>query len=153
MQKVTDIIKKNALALILSGLVVCWTFVKDVFKTGADAKLKNTVVNIVISSNEVNDHFNEIIEVKFNEKLKDPFIWFDVLGSDFVGDFAKEKAIEVHEAIEKKLLIQDSIQQSFADVLGKDLGIRNEDVIPLFSKMLKAFKNGDFETRRVTATY
>jgi len=136
-----ELLKKNAIAILLSGALLLWGIVKDTFNAGAELKFRSEITGIVKEDLKV--HFDTIIDNRFQynlEKcLKDPTLFLDVLSSPFVSSYAEDKALEIHREVESKLLAMDSIQTSFVTSIGKNLGVRDEDVMPLFKNMMRDY--------------
>lgn len=151
-----ELVKKHLITFVLSILVVAWTFVKDAVLDSADHKFNESVKVIVITDKDIKAHFDSIIDSRFTYNLKqslnNPMLWFDALNSNFVSAYAEEKASDIREEVQRKLLEVDSIQKGFVESIGKGLGIRDEDVLPLFEKMMKDYVKKN-EPRIVTATF
>jgi len=141
--KIIELIKKNLIAIALSCLVVAWTFVKDIFTIGADLKFKQKIELII--TEDLKTHFDTIIDNRFEYNLKkslqNPLLWYDALNSNYVSEYAEEKALEIRSEVSESLIEMDSINKNFIESIGKGLGIRNEKVLPLFQKMLRDYVN------------
>lgn len=107
----------------------------------------------VIKSEVIKSKVHEWVDERIQEKMNDPLTYLEVLASDAVSNYAQDKAYEVRESIREEMLKQDSSKVDFIEVLGKAMGIRNEDVIPTFSKMMKEYISGRLGTRRITAEF
>lgn len=144
------LINAKVLALIASIGALGYVTLKDLIFTGADVKFKNKVVAVVIHSDAVDGHIDTLIQDKIDNTMKNPLIWLEVLGSDFVGDYAEQKVEEAERIIDEKISARDSAQQDFDSYIGELLGIRDEAVRPLLGNLMKDYKEGKLKsTRRV----
>ena len=142
--KAYDIFKKHFVTIILSGLVVAWTFIKDLINTGAESKFNNQVVNVVVTSDKIDDHIDTLITDKIELTMGNPLVWLEVLDSEYI----KEKEDRIYKKVEADLMKKDSIDMVFIESLGRESGIRNEDVPKMFGIMLKAFVKGELKDVR-----
>lgn len=153
--KITESLKKNAIAIVLSSFVLCWTFIKDVFTAGADYKFRQKIE--VMVTHDLKLHFDTLIDNRFDLNLKkslsSPMLWYDALSSDYVSEYAESKAKSIRNEVSKNLTQVDSIQRGFIESLGKDLGIRDEDVLPLLEKVLKDYIKRENSTHTVRASF
>lgn len=154
--KVKEFLTKHFITLLLSVLIFCWTFIKEAVTDSADFKFKEAVRNIVINDKDIQNHLDSTIDSRFELNLKkslnNPMLWFDALNSNFVSDYAEERALEIREEVSKQLIKIDSIQRSFIQSIGKANGIRDEDVIPYFEDMMRDYVRSK-SNRTVTATF
>jgi len=127
-KSIEQFILKNYKIAILSAVFVGWTFVKDSFIKGADATM------------------NEIIDARFKHNMENPIILMQVLKSQEVSDFAIGVSDEIYKDLEAKAHKEDSISKAETELIGKELGIRNEDVLPLQINQLRDYKEGNFLT-------
>jgi len=141
-----DIFKKHFVTIILSGLVVAWTFIKDLINTGAESKFNNQVVNVVVTSDKIDDHIDTLITDKIELTMGNPLVWLEVLDSEYI----KEKEDRIYKKVESDLLKKDSIDMDFINILGEALGIRNEDVIPKLGELMKDYTEGNLNSIRRT---
>ncbi len=144
--KAYDIFKKHFVTIILSGLVVAWTFIKDLINTGAESKFNNQVVNVVVTSDKIDDHIDTLITDKIELTMGNPLVWLEVLDSEYI----KEKEDRIYKKVESDLLKKDSIDMDFINILGEALGIRNEDVIPKLGELMKDYTEGNLNSIRRT---
>ena len=142
-----EIIKKHIITIALSLLVVAWTFVKDIFNTGADVKF-NTRITYVIKSKDVKQYFDSLIYDAIDREMNDPFSLLEILSSEHVSKFAEVKAEEVKNAVAKELFKKDSIKGDMIHELGQGTGIRNDDIMKELINLLKDYKSGKLNTTR-----
>lgn len=95
----------------------------------------------------VDHHVDSLVTIRIQEALSNPLLWEQVLNSVFLTDFVDKKASEIEEGVDAELAKRDS-SKSFVEYIGEELQMRDEDVLPLFSKMMKAFKDGKIVTTR-----
>ena len=142
-----EIIKKHIITIALSLLVVAWTFVKDIFNTGADVKF-NTRITYVIKSKDVKQYFDSLIYDAIDREMNDPFSLLEILSSEHVSKFAEVKAEEVKNAVAKELFKKDSIKGDMIHELGRGTGIRNEEIMKELINLLKDYKSGRLSSNR-----
>jgi len=153
MDKLTGILKKNLIALLLSAGVLCWTFVKDLISTGADVKFNDKIV-LIIKGEKATKYIDSLILEAIDREMNNPMSLIEVLSSDHVNAFAESKAVEVREAVKRELLKSDSIKGDIIHDLGEGTGMRNEDILPELIELLKAFKSGKlYSSRTVRAAF
>jgi len=134
MDKITELIKKNLIALLLSLGVVGWTFVKDLINTGAEVKAQETFLTF-LKSNESVKFIDSRVDTIIGKTIKDPFIWLDILSSSHIEKFAERKATEVTYIVEEKIRKQDSIDGSFLGNFAKALDIREDRIFDFLVEM------------------
>ena len=148
-----ETIKKHIITIALSLLVVCWTFVKDAFVTGADAKFKQSVI-VIVKGEDATRYYNTLIREAIDNEMNNPMSLIEILSSEHVNRFAQKKAAEVREAVRKELLKEDSIKGNLIHDLGLGTGIRNDEVLDELTKLLKAFREGKlYSSRTVRANF
>lgn len=145
-----DNLKIMALGILGSGYVGY----KEYFEEDKQNAFKIEVIQVV--KGDMKDYMDSLLDQRFDYNLKrsldNPMVWYDALSSDYVKEYAEEKARDIREEVANKLVEMDSIQRDFVTTLGKGMGIRDEDVIPLFQKMMKDFVKRN-EARTVTAPF
>tara|TARA_R110001592_G_C13023499_1_gene737749 strand:+ start:596 stop:1057 length:462 start_codon:yes stop_codon:yes gene_type:complete len=153
MEKLIDTLKKNLVTISMSLLFVCWTCVKDVFVTGAEAKSQKTFNNFLSSKSSRKFIYN-LSDSAIHVALKDPAVWLELLSSSHMSSYAKERSKEVRESIYQDLVKKDSMEVDMIHLIGEGTGMRNEDVMPELINLLKAYNRGDFElSRKVRANF
>jgi hypothetical protein len=136
--------KTMILGIVLPLIVVAvYNYVHDIIQAGKDQLHKKSVVNIVITDADIENHYDTIFEINFAKKLKDPNIWAQVLGSGFVAKLITLEKEEVYTTVKAQIMEGDSINNNFIEEMGKAAGIRNENVTKAFGEMLKAFVDGN----------
>lgn len=136
MDKVTELIKKNLIALLLSSGVVGWTFVKDLINTGAEVKAQETFITFLKSKESVK-FIESRVDTTINRTLENPFIWLEILSSSHIEDFAEKKATEVTYIVEEKIRKQDSVNGSFLSNLAKALDKREDKIFDFLVEMAR----------------
>ena len=145
--KLIEGLKSQLAALIIGVLVVAIVFLKDVFNAGADVKF-NARITYVIKSKDVKQYFDSLIHDAIDREMNDPFVLLEMLSSEHVNKFAEVKAEEVTNAVEKRLLKNDSIKGDMIHELGQGTGMRNEDIMPELIQLLKDYKSGRLSSNR-----
>jgi len=152
--KVFAFLKKHFIVMLLSAVTPIWLFVKEAVSESADKKFKSKVEQVVVQDLKL--HFDTTIDNRFqynlNKSLNDPLIWYDALSTNYVSEYADNKVTSIRHELEAKLIEMDSIQKNMLESIGRNLGIRNEDVIPLFEEIMNDYIKKR-ETRRITAPF
>ena len=151
--KIIEGVKKQIVAIIIGALVFAATFIKDLVKEGADVKFNDRVILVITEDHRTEKYLTDFFDRKLEESIKSPFLWYDALSSDYVGQYAETKATEVREEVEKELIKLDSIQKNFITGLGEAMGIRDDKVIEKLGEMGKKYIEGRLGTRTVTANF
>lgn len=128
-------------------------------KKALDAKLIAIIILVVYNigegfyityqegaKNEKFELFKADAKTLIDKEIKSPSLLIDILGSDFVNDFAQAKQKEIESVIVNGILSDDSTKIDFVTMLGKDSGLRNEIVKEKFKEMFSQYVNGDLLT-------
>lgn len=141
--KIIEKLQEKKIEIIIAVIFAIIMFGKDLIFTGAEVKITGQIENTVIHSDKVKVYLDSLDNASFQKNLSialnTPMIWYDALASDFVKDYAEEKVNDIEEEMNRKITEVDSLQHSFINEIGEDLGIRNEDVVPLLKKMMREY--------------
>ncbi len=130
--------KKYLVGVIMLGLVGFGDKIIDIFNTGAEVEFSQKVEAVVIKSLQ-----NEEI---IKELLKNPKFVALILESDEVKKFEEEAGMRIRDEIVDQVTKSDTNKVSMRSFLGKEIGIRDEDVLPLLGELLKAYDKGEITT-------
>jgi hypothetical protein len=134
------------LYLILPAVgMFAWDTTKDIFTTGTETKTTALVVNITTTDKDIDSHFRGIVKEELHKALKDPTIWYDVLGSDFIMSYADSKIDGVMVEIDKKIAAVDSAQHNLINSIGKISGLRNDQFEDVLARMMRWFVSNHLE--------
>ena len=153
MDKIVNVLKKQGLAIL--GLVIMggYGWVSNLVQKGHEVERKDEIIN-VIKSEESTKYINLLITEAIEKAMSNPLTIIDMLSSPHIEKYADSKAIEVEEAVKKRLLKEDSIKGDLIHDLGIGTGMRNEDILPQLIKLITAFKEGKLTSnRQVRATF
>lgn len=136
--------KKAVIGLIVVFLIAKWDYVISTFDTGKkieqqaefEGMLKKALTNdsVVIQFME-NERFVELLfaSKKVNEHI------------DILGNKLEE---ELHNKIVEDVTKNDSNKVSMRSFVGMEAGVRDEQVLPIISEIVKAWKDGDITTKK-----
>ena len=130
--------KKYLVGVIMLGLVGFGDKIIDIFNTGAEVEFSQKLEAVVIKSLQ-----NEEI---IKELLKNPKFVALILESDEVKKFEEEAGMRIRDEIVDQVTKSDTNKVSMRSFLGKEIGIRDEDVLPLLGELLKAYDKGEITT-------
>jgi len=69
------------------------------------------------------------------------------LESEEVKKFEEEAGMKIRDEIVEQVTKTDTNKVSMRSFLGKEVGIRDEQVLPLLAALLKAYEEGDIATK------
>lgn len=87
--------------------------------------------------------FNEKVEAIIQKKMSDSKLINTLLKSEQVEKFKEEAGQELKNSI----LSLDTSKLSIPSYLGKELGIRDEDVLPFLAEFMRQVKEGKIATK------
>lgn len=145
--KTYSFLKKHIFTILCVVGLSVWNITKNLISAGADVRFSEKVV-MIVKDKEVETWLRELIDSQIEEAMNDPFVLIDVLSSEHIERYAERKAIEVKQHVMKRIMKDDSSKVSIISLLAKELNIRDENVMPLFGKLLKAYKDGRISTSR-----
>ena len=127
---------------------------KEYFEEEKRTDLKKEIVIVV--KTDLKHYLDSLMDVRFmvnlEKSLNNPMIWLDALSTPYVAEFVEDEALEIKEEVRKAIYEEDSLQDNFVESIGKSLGIRDEDVIPMMKEMFKYYK-AKSEIRTITAPF
>lgn len=141
-EKIKKAIDIKTVAII--GLIISqtWSYVSDVFTKGMQQEFQDKVEQLYEK-----DSFRDKVDEAFQENMRDPMVLSMVLSSSQVTDFAEENAKKVKAAIVDQVLREDSTKVSTVSYLGRQTGLRDEDILPLLAEIIKAWEEKELITK------
>lgn len=138
-KRIFDELKSKGV-LIVSGivLVICnqvWTYIQQGAKADIDKKIEQVVVKSL--------HKEDILK----EVIKNPRFVELILESEEVKKYEDEAGMRIRDEIVEQVTKSDSNKVSMRSFIGKEIGVRDEDVLPLLSELLKAYNKGELSTK------
>jgi len=130
--------KKYLVGIIMLALVGFGDKIISVFNTGAEVEFNEKVESVVIKSLQKEGIIQELI--------KNPRFVQLILESDEVKKFEEEAGMRIRDEIVEQVTKSDTNKVSMRSFLGKEIGIRDEDVLPLLGELLKAYDKGEITT-------
>jgi hypothetical protein len=80
------------------------------------------------------------------QESKLPNLLTKIMESDFIRDFADDKQALIESTIVDQVLREDSAKVGLQTYLGRETGMRDEDIYPLLAKLIKAYNDGQIMT-------
>jgi len=141
-KRIKEKLKLEVIAII--GLIVmqCWGYFSEFITAGAEVKFQQQVEAVY-----QNIAFKNKVDSLFQANMQDPSVLRMILASEAVGEFAQGNAIKVEQAIVDRVLSEDSSKISTVGYLGQATGLRDEVILPLLAKILKAYEEGEIMTK------
>lgn len=133
-------LKKHLVTILVGGALLVWTEFKDTFNAGAELRMKDAIVKVVIENKTVEDHFRAIVQEEISKTMNDMSTWLKVLDNDFLTDYTDKKTSEIRTFVNKKMEEVDSAQQAFYSKLGVASGLRDEEVLQYLGYVIREFK-------------
>lgn len=152
MDKFWQIVKKNLIAIVLSAGAVVFTYAKDVFKEGTDAKNKKEFLSLLKSEEGV-DFIYQVSDSAINVTMHNPSTWDFILDNSMFNTYVEGKESEMVASMDEKTLEIMTTLYHKMDSIAKDVGVRTDELIPLMTQVAKAYKKGDFSVRIVRGNF
>ena len=89
---------------------------------------------------------NEKIDARIESKLSDAHLIEMLLNTDKIKDFTSKAGKDIKAKIIEDVIRKDSNKVSMRAFIGSEIGIRDEQVLPLLAKILMSYKSGDIPT-------
>ena len=91
---------------------------------------------------------NKVIDARIKEKIQDSQLIQVLLESEQVSKFTEEAGHSIRNKIIEDVTKTDSNKISLNAFIGKELGVRDEAVLPLLRDLLKDYKEGKLNAPR-----
>jgi len=131
---------KNKIVLIVVGVFLVvgnqvWSYIEK----GAEADVDQKIESVVIKSLKK--------ERIIKELMRNPRFVQLILESEEVKEFEKEAGMRIRDEIVEQVTKSDTNKVSMRSFIGKEIGVRDESVLPLLSELLKAYNDGEISTK------
>lgn len=133
-----DIIKA-IIGLIVVFLVSKWDGIVATFSTGANTEKQEEFEKSLSKAME-----NEDVVKKFLENDKFVDLFFE---SKLVREHTAQLGDGLRDQIIEDVMKKDTNKISMRSFIGMEIGVRDEDVLPLLSKLLDAYNKGEIMTK------
>jgi len=117
--------KKYLIPVLISILTIIGGFTWKLIEKGGEAE------------------FNEKVEAIIQKKMSDSELINTLLNSEQVEKFKEDAGQDLKNSI----LSLDTSKLNISSYLGKELGIRDEDVLPFLAEFMKQVKEGKIATK------
>ncbi len=126
--------------LLLLGVVakLAW----DTFQVGAEVKYQAHFQETMKTDGVKNIVKTQIVE-EIDGAMDDANLWKKAFGNDHLVDYVSDKVAEAKQHIVDDVLRADTSKIDFVSGLGVLSGKRNEDIMPILAKIVKAIDDGD----------
>jgi hypothetical protein len=137
--KVISELKSKAVLIIVGAVLVVANQLWSYIQKGAEADIDNKIEEVVVASLQKEDIIKEL--------MKNPRFVQLILESEEVRKFEEEAGMRIRDEIVERVIKSDTNKVSMRSFLGKEVGIRDEQVLPLLAALLKAYEEGDLATK------
>jgi hypothetical protein len=140
--KIPPSIKKwlDAKTVIILGVVA--KMVWDTFQVGAEVKYQEHFRETLKDEKSI-DIVDTRVAMGINVAMDDANLWKKAFGNDHLLDFVSDKVSEAKQHIVDEVVSADSSKINFVSGLGVLAGKRDEDIMPILAKIVKAIDDGD----------
>lgn len=137
--KIINELKSKAVLIIVGAVLVVANQIWSYVQKGAQADVDNHIEEVVTNALQKEDIIKEL--------MKNPRFVQLILESEEVKKFEKEAGMRIRDEIVEQVTKSDTNKISMRSFLGKEVGIRDEQVLPLLANLLKAYEEGDIATK------
>lgn len=120
-----ELVKKNIVSICLFLLSVLGGFTWTLIQKGSEATI------------------NEKIDARIEAKLSDAHLIEMLLNTNKIKEFTEQAGKDIKAQIIEDVIRKDSNKVSTRAYISKELDIREENYLPLQTKVLKSYLNGD----------
>jgi len=145
---VVSFLKRNALSIILIIGTGVYTIIMPILGKGAKAEFNESIIKACDDP-----AVKEKLTAEFERNLTDPTILGKVLESPTINDFTKDAGDKIRNTVIENVLSEDSSKISTVSYIGKETGMRDEDVLPKLAKLLQAWDKGELMTKDEADAY
>jgi hypothetical protein len=139
LNKIKDQIKDKIVLIVVGIILVIGNQLWSYIQAGAKADIDKQIESVVIKSLQKEDTIKEL--------LKNPRFVKLILESEEVKEFEKQAGMRIRDEIVEQVTKSDTNKVSMRSFIGKEIGIRDEAVLPLLSELLNAYHKGDITTK------
>jgi hypothetical protein len=137
--KIKEELKGKAVLIIVGIVLVIGNQIWSYIQKGAKADIDKQIEQVVVSALQKEDIIKEL--------LKNPRFVQLILESDEVKKFEEEAGMRIRDEIVEQVTKSDTNKVSMRSFIGKEIGVRDEAVLPLLSELLKAYNEGKLTTK------
>jgi hypothetical protein len=131
--------KKALIGLIVVTVIAKGEKIVGYFETGKEAEDAAKMEVMLVKSLQKDAVMIELLNNK-------RFIQF-LLESDEVKEFEKQAGMKIRDEIVEQVTKSDTDKVSMRSFLGKEIGLRDEDVLPFLADFMKQVKEGNIATK------
>jgi len=145
---VLDFLKRNILSIIVLMGMGIYTIIMPILGKGAKAEFNENIIKAYDDPS-----VKEKVSKEFEKNLTDPTILSKVLKSPTIDNFTSEAGDKIRRSVVENVLKEDSTKLSTVSYIGKEIGMRDEDVLPKLAKLLQAWDKGEIMTKEQADAY
>ena len=140
--KIPPSIKKwlDTKMIIILGVVA--KMIWDTFQVGAEVKYQEHFRETLQTEKSI-DIVDTRVAMGIDVAMDDAQLWKKAFGNDQLLDFVSEKVDEGKQFVIDEVISADSSKIDFIGGLGVGSGLRNEAIMPILVKIIKAIDKGD----------
>ena len=143
--KLLSALKDKTIVLIVLVLGVVGKQVWDYVQKGAQVDVDNHIEEIVVKSLQK----DEVVRIL----LQNPNVVRMILESDEVKEFTEQAGQDIHDKIVEDVTRSDTNKVSMRSFVGMEAGVRDEQVLPILAKIVKAWNEGEITTNKQLEEY
>ena len=127
-----ELIKKHIVTIVLCALTAIGSFTWSLIQKGSEATI------------------NEKIDARIEAKISDNQLIETLLNTEKVKEFTDNAGREIKKKIIEDVIRKDTNKISMRAFIGSEIGVRDEKVLPLLSRLLKDYNDGKITTTKKT---
>ena len=140
--KIPPSIKKWFDTKMLLILGIAGKMIWDTFQVGAEVKYQQHFQETMKTEGVKNIVKTQITD-EIDFAMDDANLWKKAFGNDHLIDFVSDKVSEAKQHIVNEVVAADSSKINFVSGIGVLAGKRDEDIMPILAKIVKAIDDGE----------
>jgi len=124
-----EILKKNAITLVLFVVATVGTFTWNLIQKGGEVEI------------------NEKIDARIDQKIKTGGLVRVLLQSKEIEKFTDEAGKTIHDQVVKNIMRKDTNKVSLRAIIGKGTKLRDEDVPDAIIRVINDYNNGNLKCK------
>jgi len=135
--------------LIVVFLVAKWEYVKSTFDNGVQIEKESKFNHNLVRAFKT----DSITDLAVDKLMSNPKFAKKILEHPDVKNYVDEVGKGLRDEIVENVVKSDSNKVSMRSFIGKEADIRDEQVLPLISEIVKAWKDGYLMTKKEAEVY
>jgi len=143
--KIIDELKGKAVLIIVGIVLVVANQIWSYIQKGAEADVNAKIESVVFKSLQKDEIVSQL--------MTNPRLVKMILESEAVKEFTDKAGQDIHDKIVENVTKSDSNKVSMRSFVGTQAGIRDEQVLPVISEIVKAWNEGKITTKEELEKY